>query len=354
MTYQAELASIGALADAEIATLSSEITSLEQVNSDLALQVASRDATITSLSSTVEDLRAQIAALTAPPVVTPPPTPPATTTAKLRYAPPTLVSPTTITLSNTSRKAILDINKDYIIKLNGVIDVSGGIEINGGRNVVLTGGTIKFGKDYSGGVVTNLGKANRAIYIKGNSLQKAPRTVHIEGVHIAGDFTWEGINIDSQSEPGMRVQIQNVRIDRVNVYLPGSTGSHEGGDFIQCWNGPTELFLDRLTGADLRYQGLFIQSNAFGSGVEKTYRISNVNLVGKQPSSAYLLWHSSPGSIPIVVENVWVDSTDAWPDGCIWPKDGNKTWGALKGVPPTGDFVPASTVGTNYVSPGYL
>lgn len=350
MTYQAELASIGALADAEIATLSSEIAALAQAKSDLELQVASREATITTLSTTIEDLKAQIAALTAPPVVTPP----VSTSAKLRYAPPVLVNPTTITLSNTSRKATLDINKDYIIKLSGVIDVASGIEINGGRNVVLIGGTIRFSKDYSGGVVTNLGKANRAIYIKGNSAQTQPRTVHIEGVHIAGDFTWEGINIDSQSEPGMRVQIQNVRVDRINVYLPGTTGSHEGGDFIQCWNGPTELFLDRLTGADLRYQGFFIQSNAFGTGVEKTYRISNVNLVGRQPSSAYLLWHSSPTSIPIVVENVWVDSTDAWPDGCIWPKDGNKTWGALKGVPPTGDFVPASSVGANYISPGYL
>ncbi len=357
MTYAESLASIGAAADAEVASL---LLSLNAAQSDLAdaldanvAQDAAHAAEVAALEARIADLEAQVAALTPTDPVDPDPVTPAPTGA-LRYRPPVLVNPTTITLTNASRKATMDPTKDYIVRLGEVIDTPSGIELNGGRNVVLIGGTIRFSRDYSGGVVTELGKKNRAVFIKGLSTQTAPRTVHIEGLHIAGDFTWEGINVDSQSEPNLTVTLQNIRVDRINVYLPGTTGSHEGGDVFQCWNGPTELRIDRLTGADCRYQGLFIQSNAFGTGVERPYTISRVNLSGRQPSSAYLLWHASPSSIPLNVSDVWVDSTDAWPDGCIWPKDGNATWKAQRGTPPGGDFVPAGVAGVGYVSPGYL
>src|SRR4051812_21643687 len=65
----------------------------------------------------------------------------------ISWAPPTLVSPTTITLTNTSggRKAIMDPTKDYIVVMpSSPITVAGGVELNGGRNVVLIGGGIKF------------------------------------------------------------------------------------------------------------------------------------------------------------------------------------------------------------------
>lgn len=356
MTYSESLASIGAAADAEVASLTSALDAaqadLAAARADAVEAAAGYEALVASLEARIADLEAQVAALTpTDPVDPPPPPPPA---GALRYKPPTLVNPVTITLTNANRKATMLPGQDYIIRLGEVIDTASGIELNGGRNVVLIGGTIRFSRDYSGGVVTELGKKNRAVFIKGLSTQTAPRTVHIEGLHIAGDFTWEGINVDSQSEPGLIVQLQNIRVDRINVFLPGTTGSHEGGDVFQCWNGPTELRIDRLTGADCRYQGLFIQSNAFGTGVERPYSISRVNLSGRQPSSAYLLWHSSPSSIPLNIDDVWVDSTDAWPDGCIWPKDGNRTWRANRGTPPGGDFVPAGVAGVGYVSPGYL
>ena len=291
----------------------------------------------------------------------------------LTWAPPPLVSPTTITLSNSARKAIMDPTKDYIVQMPSVIDVAGGIELIGGRNVRLIGGKIQFSQLYSAGVNTALGTANRAVYIKGNPAQTVPRTVHVEGLWIAGQYTFEGFNIDSQSEPGLTVQLQNIRIDQVNTLLPGD-GSHQGGDAMQNWNGPYRLHIDRFTVANAGYQGFFLQQKAFGTGPIDTYRIKNVNINGSayvSPSmsghtnpqlgnntSAYLVWHSNPSTVPIVVENLYLQKnpSKSWPNGVIWPQDSNATWGAIEGAPPGGDFVPSSTWvgGTAYTSPGYI
>ena len=86
MTYQSQLLTIGAAADAQVADLTNQLT---KAKADLAAQIAADDATVTSLKGVIADLTAQLAALQPAPPVTPPtppppvpPTPPARTQLK--------------------------------------------------------------------------------------------------------------------------------------------------------------------------------------------------------------------------------------------------------------------------------
>lgn len=265
----------------------------------------------------------------------------------LAWAPPTLTNPVTWTPTASSRKLVAGVNQDVRIVMPSVpVDWANGIEINGGRNIVLIGGAFNFSKDYAT-TGNDEGVSNRMIYIKGNSAQTQARTVHIEGVRGTGNYIFEGINIDSQSEPALTVQIQNFRIDHLKWVVGNPT--HYGGDALQPWNGPTTLRLDRFTVAEADYQSIFLQSDKFGTSPKGLRDFRNVNLRGGTEHT-YLL--TGDTNFTKSTNNVYVKASSKQP--ASKPYVGS-AWAAYVKTtdPPGGDFVTINDAGMGYKSPGY-
>jgi len=263
----------------------------------------------------------------------------------LTWAPPLLTAPITIEVSEKKAQLKLDHTKDYIIKMPAR-PLQGGLNIWGGRNVVLIGGEIHIPSkeedpDFKG--------STRALYI-----QQQKGTMHVEGLLVSGKGLTEGVNFNQRL--GGIVQFQNMRLETVH----GSRAAHHA-DLIQTWAGPAELRIDRFTG-HTSYQGFFLLPNQhFPEGPKpRLFDFRHLNLIGSE-KSAYLLWLPTPPGFPVNLQEVWVspspkkDSSNR--DQFLWPKPstGDTSWAAVKvGTPPEGDFVPAGVAGVNYVSPGYL
>jgi hypothetical protein len=261
----------------------------------------------------------------------------------LLYAPPDLVDPVTINVSNTNRGLVLDGDTDYIINMPETpLDTSGGLSINGGRNVVLIGGEINFSEDYST-ASNSVGKSNRGLYLRGTR-----GTLHIEGLLVGGVV---GEGIDLSMSYGGTVQLCNVAIDTTSGAL---TSNH--ADLIQTWCGPERLLIDGFTGSTV-YQGFFLLPTQFAAEAPLqfgTWEFNRVNLSGTT-AAGYLYWlaDSNFGSAPpVTVSNCWGDpnptktSRIQW----LWPQNDPKWDGVQQGTPPGGDFV--TTAGLGYVSPG--
>ncbi len=209
----------------------------------------------------------------------------------LTLKPPALESPTTVYPTNTYRDLRLDPTKDYVVKMPPYpLQASYGLQISGGRNVVLVGGHIRI--PWQGDRPT--GHMRRALYLKDQR-----GTIHVEGLLLDGPDISEGINLDQRS--GGKVQLANIRVvglhARDNVKF---TDTHP--DVIQTWGGPTELHVDGLTGTT-NYQGFFLNPTEFGSPTPRLFSFRRVNLVGA-PTAGYLLWQSSP--VPTRIDDVWV------------------------------------------------
>ncbi len=276
----------------------------------------------------------------APPEPEPEPDPESTPTPSPTPAPPapgptwdapTLVNPLVWTPSSTNRLLRAPANRDVLIRWpSHDLDIVGGIEINGGRNIVSTGGTIRFTKRHFPAGADQAAN-NRCLHITGNATSQAPRTIHVEALHCAGPFVWEGINIDSKAEKGtLTVQLRDITIDGVNVELPGGTGKHYGGDALQTWNGPHRLRIDGLTATDLRYQGLFLQPHQFGTGTLGQWQLENIHLTGHRDGHGYLLWlagtRDAEYAVPITTRGLRItrapgkDSTQTvWELAKSWP-----------------------------------
>ncbi|WP_380165775.1 malectin domain-containing carbohydrate-binding protein [Jannaschia sp. R86511] len=255
------------------------------------------------------------------PTPTPPPAPAPAPTPNASWNAPTLVDPLVWTPSPTNRLLRAPADRDVLIRWPDTdLDIVGGIEINGGRNIVSTGGTIRFTRRHfpAGADQAN---NNRCLHITGNSTAQRPRTIHVEGLHCAGTFVWEGINIDSKAEKGtLTVQLRDILIDGVNVELPGGTGKHYGGDALQAWNGPHRLRIDGFTAHNLRYQGLFLQPHQFGTGTLGQWQLDNIHLTGHRDGHAYLLWLAGTrASIPISTQNLRVTTSPTrTPAQSVW------------------------------------
>jgi hypothetical protein len=292
---------------------------------------------------------------------------------KLLWAPPIMKSPTTIGLKSGSDPEHLRLSpkQDYVLKMppDGV---HGTIEIDGGHNVTLIGGSVIVPSTAN---QTDNGADNTdtAIYIRHST-----GTVHIEGVLIKADHDvqYDGIDINA---PKATVQIENVRIEK--VYGSAST---EHADAIQPWGGVRLLQIDNLT-ADGDYQGLTINPNL--SSV--TANIHNVDLTADPRPTAIashtvgggiMLWLTSTSSCSAAarahLENVYVNNQSGrvatartvWPssnsplpcagvlhgDQMSWPKLPSVTGVVNFGTPPDGSFVPDGLAGNSYISPGYV
>ena len=304
--------------------------------------VATTPAPVTTTPVPVATTPAPVTTTPAPVTTTPAPV---TTTSSpqsgpLSWAPPALTSPVTIDLaSRPDGKISLSAGTDYVLKLptDAVYANTHGLEIVGGRNVVIVGGTVDVaGGWYSSGTGPGVpadGMVKRAAYFLAQT-----GTVHLEGVRFissSGNLS-EGINI---SAPLATVQIQNVSIDTV---LSGTQASNHA-DALQAWNGPKTLLVDGFT-ATTGYQGMFLNPHdtSTASAVTENWVLKNVELVGNS-SAKYILWRVRPPQ-GIATYNVFTSGgLGNWNSASDWPQ-------VVRGRAPV-DF--AASAGVGYASPGY-
>lgn len=245
--------------------------------------------------------------------------------AHARWRRPTLVRPTTVVADAEHRELILDLRRDYVIKLKrGMTQIPGGLSVWGGHNVVLDGGHINV-PDRAGGMV----------------LKSQTGTIWIHGLHISGRRLMEGIDLDER-QPHATVVLQNVLIDRVH----GSFQTNHA-DLLQTWAGPSRLLIDGFTGTT-DYQGFFLLPNQWFDGPPpQLFELRNVNIVD---DGGYALWRSTRPSFPLRLENVYVRPNPAKRDRdwWLWPKPstGDRSWrSVIASRPPGGNFVRATRGG---------
>lgn len=279
------------------------------------------------------------------------PATPVPVSSKLRWPVPALVAPTTIAVAQGDQSLTLDRAKDYILNLGSTIH-RGALWINGGRNVVVKGGTIALPAS--------------SVRTTAMSIANSVGTVHVEGVLFDGSVhEMDAVQIVA---PAAIVQLENIR-------ATGITGTFDTNhsDIVQSWGGVAKLRIDHLT-ADSNYQGIFTRPD---QGAIGSVDLQNVDLAfnnAKATSSGgYLLWMTSDCAMaPTTLSNVYITprlgtslGSAVWPttnDASCPSKLSNNTvtfpnlpvtGGVIGGAPPAGSFVPAGKAGTAYVSPGY-
>jgi hypothetical protein len=272
----------------------------------------------------------------------------------LAWAPPTLSSPITLDVRNGSNLLFLDTSKDYILRIQEKLVGNPGLYINGGRNVVVIGGTIEMNA-----LGTSPYWDRTAI-----KLHNSTGVVHLEGLRLTGAYLSDGI---ATSAPNATIQLQNIRIDNVQAF-----GS-EHPDCVQAQAGLGRLRVDRLT-CRSTLQGIFLSDEA---GYVGSADIRRVNITGTTGSN--LFWQRSMG-IAVSFSDVWLNPPASYATGymtypnvsgltydnqpttrrAVLGADGvsltyvntNISGTVRRGVPPSGDFA-SSSAGTGYVSPGY-
>lgn len=265
----------------------------------------------------------------------------------------------------------LSTSRDYIVKLPAS-GIHGTLEVNGGHNVVLTGGEITVPSS-ANQTDNGADDTDTALYIRA-----ATGTVHIEGILIRADpdTQFDGIDVNA---PEATVQVENVRMED----LYGSLTT-EHADVIQTWGGAKALDVDNLT-ASGDYQGLTIDPSIGSLG---SADIENVDITAEPRPAApaentvgggIMLWLTAGTttcqSSPVTLHNVYIsDLTDRIePVNTVWPSPssglacdptvtGNSvSWPALPvtgsvtlGASSQGPFVPEGVAGNSYSSPGYV
>jgi hypothetical protein len=316
-----------------------------------------------------------VASPTTAPSPSPSPVSETPASAKLTWAPPALTNPTTIQVKNDGsvggHAVSMDTTKDYIISLPKNEALIGGLHLNGGRNIHVIGGEISIPTQPTPAGAQYPSITNRRML----KTQGATGTVHIEGLLGRGADISEGIQLISQ---GATVQLQNIRIENLKARdQSGFSDNHP--DVVQLISGVKDVRIDKLTGST-DYQGFFL-CPASGQSTD-TLTVKRVNLTGA-PTSRQLFWMCDTIK-NASLDQVWITNPTGYqwgfgrmvmpgagetaPRGAIVAKDDQgrnyATWSTAmtnpsvtgrvtEGVPPSGDFVPASAVGRNYVSPGY-
>ena len=234
----------------------------------------------------------------------------------------------------------------------------GPVVIKNCRNAVLIGGQIDVAPTAELG-----GSDQRGIYVN-----NCTGVVHIEGVVINGAVNGSEADGIAVNAPKAVVQIQNVRVEGMRG---GKSGNH--ADVFQPWGGVREYRIDRLTGST-NYQGLHVgvDLGPIGRGTVTNTNISSSE-VGPVDKGGQFIWLDC-NAYPLTLDNVYIAGrsdrsfgTSVWPQpdtsGCpatisagvaSWPGYSSLIGSVRDGLPASGDFVPAGSVGLGYVSPGYL
>jgi hypothetical protein len=330
-----------------------------------------------------------------PPVsVTPTPTAPAAPAAppaarpparnRLTWAPPPCGAGgracVTYRLANTGGHQYLrlDSSKDWIVKLP-TVPLVGGIDINGGHNVIIIGGEIDLPTP-----CTTDNSPCHGINISMDS--SANGEVYIEGVYIKNPdpthsrYTGDGIDVNTTAMANLT--IQNVRIEGIDGCNSGAYPDAHA-DVFQPYKATNAVIqVDHLTGTT-DYQGMQIPAD-LSWPKRGDYRNVNINVLsnthpGCAGSGARYAWwltadNPACGAYPMNLLNDYALEPNrslltnaVWPDsdassGCparyrgglaTWPQISSIAGGIHNGLPAGGDFVPVGVAGVNYRSPGY-
>ena len=231
---------------------------------------------------------------------------------------PALTRPIVGTVTPSTPHVVLNPRRDYVIRIAANAVFTRGLIIQGGRNVVLEPGTLRYAPPRGASPLWR----TRGLYLKGQT-----GIAYVSGLRIRGPLQ-EGINLD-QRAPGAAVVLRDIEIDPV---IGSESGHH--ADLLQTWAGPAKLVVDGFRGTS-NYQGFFLRPNQmWRSGPKPKYfwlRGVELNL----RTGAYALWADGRNAYPISVQSVAVDvnplrmSRDRW----LWPKPstGDRTWSRVVG-----------------------
>jgi PKD repeat protein len=281
-----------------------------------------------------------------------------------------------VDITQANRKPALNATVDYIIRLPQTpIGWVNGVEISGGRNIVMIGGEFNMTKDWATSG-NDEGKSNRALYFTSTG-GSGNRTIHVEGIHIAGNWAFEGININLTSaadQSGTTMNFVNHRHDICRSNRGTVAPPHYGGDVMQIFigTGPKTLNIDHLTVGVSDYQAFWWQSQ----DAAQVRNLSNININGNGaggpnpsngtvPTTATDLWtgHTillNEDSATLNVSNVFVYAPVRSVGQTITNQSGNQFTPKIgNGVTFSSsvkhaDFVTTNDCGLGYRSPGYL
>lgn len=271
----------------------------------------------------------------------------------------------------------LDYSRDWIVKLPSV-PVVGGLDIDGGHNVIIIGGEI----DLTTPCTTDTNVCH-GINMSRNS--SSTGEVYIEGVLIKNpdpthsQYTGDGIDVNTSATPN--ITLENVRVQGIDGCAANGFSAH--ADVFQPYGAQgAAIHVDHLTGTT-DFQGMQINPDTAtpSSGVYKNVNIDVLpnSHAGCSSSNGSYAWWLTRGNTsttyPMTLVNAYAAEPNGslqhyavWPDtgttfGCAavydsgvasWPTLASVSGGVREGLPPGGDFVPASMAGISYVSPGYL
>jgi hypothetical protein len=281
--------------------------------------------------------------------------------ATLAWPPPALSHPATRLVGAASTFLRLDNQKDYIVKYPSSVK-AGELMIEGGRNITIIGGEQR---NFSG-----VGTAMVHFTDNGtNGPAVTGRVIHVEGLKF--DMTGGDVrDVFGLQTPSAIVQLENIRA--MNVHGVGS-GIH--ADIVQNYSDVLGLRVDRLTGST-NYQGFFIRPR---EGLVKSVDLRHVNLTlnpnGEDHYSQVLFFADDDGAAPdLRLDAFYVQNNRPGQNAqaAVYPDasatairssfDGSKVTfpafrqvsGAVQdGSPGDGDYVPASSAGLAYKTPGY-
>lgn len=250
---------------------------------------------------------------------------------------------------------------------------TGAVQIVGGARVSNIGGQTRFSGT---GIIAEIYK-------------NISEVVFLEGRHIIMEKSADAIVAGGTSRHETpfvlfpKVYIQNVRVE-------GVRGTYDAlhADVFQMDLSAHSINIDKLT-ADTNYQVLFMRPEPYGGRILSHIDLRRCNfrknaIPGETGPTKLIYFGTSDAEVAAVNYKIYL--TDVWaeipagqdPHDVIFPKHGATIgsdaispyvwWPELGGIiqdldgnpgrvrlgaPPGGDFVPAGSVGLNYVSPGY-
>lgn len=268
------------------------------------------------------------------------------------------------------------------------------ITFAGGRNLKIIGGEVNID---SSQVNTRYPVTSAFRYNPSNGIDFRGQTgvIFIEGLRVHGAYALDSLRFPSV--PNATIYIQNCRLESDRV-ISGVTDVADGyyhSDGIQIWGGTQGLYLNRVTIIN-PYQGGMIGDGALANPWRTTV-FDKVNFragpnAGQVTKMINFVSRSAlQGPLVLVGDSVYYQPGPGWswstayapagtPSGAFYssvpvgvdsqgrhygePRQSTMVYGVnngagapgriYRGLPPGGDYVPASAAGMNYRSPGYL
>lgn len=296
--------------------------------------------------------------------------------AKLRWAPPALVTPTIVDVPTGFYSGTFGATEDVVLEFPAANRTST-LSVTGGRNLKAIGGSTVLGSGISGTSVHRFASVAGSVFLEGLLVDA--------NIAAATPNRHDGLDIYGEAYPGPYTLFPDIYLQNMRVVGMNSSSALNHADVLQLQGAAKNVRIDKLTGQS-NYQGLFLAPQSPVTSLD----LRRVNLAyeaGGDPVT-YLLWLLDTGVTPAEtptptrLRDIWITprAGQTLRDHAVYPSTGlsdsnGQAVGALtadvgasafwpaflqangvvsKGPRPQGDFVPASAVGWNYLSPGYL